>query len=292
MSSAPATSSKPQAPVLEAAGLPEPSPRFRARQLQGVVRLELRKSFLSRRALGLLVLAAAAPFLLTMRILFAHPSPDALGESTQAFAGPIFQAFLLRIVLFLGCVSAFGNLIRREVLDRTLHFYFLSPIRRELLVVGKFLTGWIATFTIFGAATVASFVLSYVNAEGGAAFLASGTGMSHLARYLLVVALGCCGYGALFLTFGFFFRSPAIPALLVFGWEGIHFLLPPFLKQASVIHYLQALCPVPVSEGPLALVSDAPHPVVAVLGVLLFSAALVAVSAWRVRKMEIKYEED
>ena len=55
---------------------------------------------------------------------------------------------------------------------------------------------------------------------------------------------------------------------------------------------LQALCPVPVSEGPLALVSDAPHPVIAVLGVLLFSAVLVAVSAWRVRKMEIKYEED
>ena len=80
--------------------------------------------------------------------------------------------------------------------------------------------------------------------------------------------LACIGYGAVFLVFGFFFRSPAIPALAVFGWELIHFLLPPLLKKISVIHYLQSLCPVPVSEGPLAMLSDAPSPWVAILGLL------------------------
>ena len=104
--------------------------------------------------------------------------------------------------------------------------------------------------------------------------------------------LACVGYGAVFLFFGFFFKSPAIPALAVFGWEGIHFLLPPLLKKVSVFYYLQSLCPVPVSEGPLAPLSDAPSPWLAVPGLLLFAALLVALSAWKIRRMEIKYEEE
>jgi len=86
-------------------------------------------------------------------------------------------------------------------------------------------------------------------------------------------------------------RPQPLPALVVFGWEGIHFLLPPFLKQISVIHYLQSLCPVPVPEGPLATLADAPAPWVAVLGLLALATVLVAISAWRIRGMEIAYDE-
>ena len=96
----------------------------------------------------------------------------------------------------------------------------------------------------------------------------------------------------MFLALGFFFKSLAIPALVLFGWEWLHFLLPPFLKQLSIIHYLQSLCPVPVSEGPLAILSDAPSPWVAIPGLLLLAAALVGISMWRVRRMEISYEEE
>jgi len=94
----------------------------------------------------------------------------------------------------------------------------------------------------------------------------------------------------MFLALGFFFKSLAIPALVLFGWEWLHFLLPPFLKQLSIIHYLQSLCPVPVSEGPLAILSDALSPWVAIPGLLLLAAVLVGISMWRVR-MEISYEE-
>ena len=41
------------------------------------------------------------------------------------------------------------NLFRGEILDRSLHFYFLAPIRREVLMAGKFLAGLLATCTIF-----------------------------------------------------------------------------------------------------------------------------------------------
>ena len=44
--------------------------------------------------------------------------------------------------------------------------------------------------------------------------------------------------------------------LLLYGWEWLNFLLPPLLKKVSVIHYLNSLVPVPISEGPFAVVAE------------------------------------
>ena len=262
------------------------------RQVRAVLRLELRKGF--RRSYGLYLLALAPLFILVLRSIIpdAVRDPGDVAGATEFYAG-LYQAFILRIVIFLACVAVFGNLIRRETLDRSLHYYFLSPVRRELLVAAKYLTGLIVTFFLFGATTVVSFFLVYLPHESTAVrqFLLGGPGLGHLASYLLVTFMACVGYGAVFLFFGFFFKSPALPALAVFGWETIHFLLPPLLKKASVIHYLQSLCPVPVSEGPLALLADAPSPWIAIPGLLLLAAGLVAVSAWKIRGMEITYDE-
>jgi ABC-type transport system involved in multi-copper enzyme maturation permease subunit len=261
-------------------------------QTRAVVRLELRKGF--RRSFGLLLLALAPLFILVLRMIVPGGVRDAadVAGATQFFAG-IYQAFILRIVIFLGCVAIFGNLIRRETLDRSLHYYFLSPIRREVLVAGKYLTGLIVSFGLFGLTTVLGFVLAYLPHDSTAVghFFSHGQGLANLGAYLLVTFLACVGYGAVFLFFGFFFKSPALPALVVFGWEGIHFLLPPLLKEMSVIHYLQSLCPVPVSEGPLATLADAPAPWVSVAGLLALALVLVGISAWKIRRMEISYDE-
>ena len=262
------------------------------RQTLAIMRLDIRKGF--RRPYGLLLLALAPVFILTLRARI----PDAVRDhgdiagATNFFA-QIFQTFIVRVVIFLACVSIFGNLIRREMLDRSLHYYFLSPVRREVLVVAKFLTGLVVAFLLFGLSTVLSVFLTYLPQESTAVqnFLFQGPGLGHLGAYLLVTFLGCVGYGAVFLAFGFFFKSPAIPALVVFGWEAILFLLPPLLKKASVFHYLQSLCPVPISDGPLAMLADAPSPWVAIPGLLILAVALVALSAWKIRGMEISYDE-
>jgi ABC-type transport system involved in multi-copper enzyme maturation permease subunit len=261
-------------------------------QLRAIVRFELRKGF--RRSFGLLLLALAPLFIAALRMIVPGGVRDAtsVDGATQFYAG-LYQGFILRIVIFLACISIFGNLIRRETLDRSLHYYFLSPVRRELLVVAKYLTGLIVAFGLFGSATVVSFVLAYLphNSTAVSQFLFHQHGMGQLASYLLVTFLACMGYGAVFLFFGFFFKSPALPALVVFGWEGIHFLLPPLLKQISVIHYLQPLCPVKISEGPIAILSDAPAAWVSVVGLTGLALVLVAVSAWKIRRMEITYDE-
>ena len=47
----------------------------------------------------------------------------------------VFQLFFLRLAIFFGCVGIFTNLFRGELLDKSLHFYLLAPIRREVLLV-------------------------------------------------------------------------------------------------------------------------------------------------------------
>ena len=277
-----------------AAPAPAPLPwgLFR-RQLAAILRLEVKKSFLGKRALGLYALAAMPVVIFTLHAIVARfmGHSDELPEGTKAFA-LLYQTFLLRLVIFFGCVEIFGNLVRREMLERTLHYYFLSPVRREVLATAKYLTGLLVAFTLFGGATAASFLLSYSPYAGLDLFFFHGPGFAHLLAYIGVTFLACLGYGAVFLAFGFFWKSPAIPAVIVFGWEGINFLLPPLLKKISMIHYLESLCPVPVSLGPFALPADAPSPWLAVPGIFLLTAVLLAISGWKIRRMEISYEED
>src|SRR4029453_10665523 len=87
-------------------------------------------------------------------------------------------------------------------------------------------------------------------------FFFDGPGTGHLPTYSSVTLLACIGYGAFFLVVGLFFRNPIIPAILLYGWEWLNFLMPPLLKKVSVIHYLNSLAPVPVSEGPFAVIAE------------------------------------
>ncbi|REK09188.1 MAG: hypothetical protein DWQ36_07640, partial [Acidobacteria bacterium] len=107
-----------------------------------------------------------------------------------------------------------------------------------------------------------------------------------------VVLLACLGYGSVFLILGLVFRNPILPAFIVLGWEALHFLLPPMLKKISVIHYLKSLIPLPMSEGPFAVVAEPPAVWVSVLGLLLLTAAVLVASSFFVRRFEVRYGED
>jgi len=70
---------------------------------------------------------------------FVRPIRD-LDKDRMIFAG-IFQYFYLRLAIFFGCLGIFMNLFRGEMLDKTLHFWFLTPVRREVLLAGKYIAG-------------------------------------------------------------------------------------------------------------------------------------------------------
>jgi ABC-type transport system involved in multi-copper enzyme maturation permease subunit len=134
-----------------AAGASEPDQRATSwalwrRQTLAIMRLEIKKNFFSRRALLLYPIAGLPIFMLSMLALFP-PDTDEMenfGMLGQVFAA-IYGGLILRTLVFFGCAWVFMNLFRGEVVDRSLHYYFLSPVRREVLLVGKYLSGLIAT---------------------------------------------------------------------------------------------------------------------------------------------------
>jgi ABC-type transport system involved in multi-copper enzyme maturation permease subunit len=263
-----------------------------AHQTFAILRLEIKKNFFSRRAVLLYPVAGLPLIVLALLALFPPSTEEmeSFGMLSQIFAA-VYGGLILRTLVFFGCAWIFMNLFRGEVVDRSLHYYFLAPVRREVLVVGKYLSGLIAATVLFSITTAGSMLILYFGlfpAESREFFFA-GAGASHLFSYLGITILACIGYGAVFLIFGLFFRNPIIPGLLLYGWEWINFLLPPGLKKISVIHYLSSLVPVPMSEGPFAVLVEPTPAWIAVPSLILFTAVLLVLSGLHIRRMEISY---
>ena len=62
--------------------------------------------------------------------------------------GALFQLFFLRLVVFFVCFTVFTYLVRGEIAERSLHFYLMAPLRRDVFLVGKFIAGLIAASII------------------------------------------------------------------------------------------------------------------------------------------------
>jgi ABC-type transport system involved in multi-copper enzyme maturation permease subunit len=262
-----------------------------ANQIAAILRLEVRKNFIGKRAI-LIYLLAAVPILLmaalSAELSWQQSRNNNIGEVNIIFAN-LYEGLILRTIVFFGCAWIFMNLFRGEVVDRSLHYYFLSPVRREVLVCGKYLSGLVASLVLFGISTAGSLLFLFIGlgAAGGNYF--TGAGKSQAAAYLGITALACVGYGAAFMVIGLFFRNPIIPALLAYGWEWINFLLPPVLKKISIIHYLHSLSPVPVPEGPFAMPVEPTPAYLSIPGLLIVTAAVLALASFQIRRMEIKY---
>jgi ABC-type transport system involved in multi-copper enzyme maturation permease subunit len=258
------------------------------RQVAAVLKLEVKKNFWGKRAI-LIYLLALLPVLLFAAMAVI---PAEIGGRTDAATldmgfAKIYEILILRTVVFFGCAWIFMNLFRGEVVDRSLHYYFLSPLRREVLVIAKYLSGLLTALILFVSATLISLLLLYVPI--GMQHLFEGNALKYGLTYLSITALACVGYGAVFLLIGLLFRNPIVPALAVYGWEFINFLLPPLLKKLSVIHYLQSLAPLPLSEGPFAIVAEPTPAWVSVPTLLLMAGLLLAFACLQIRWMEIRY---
>src|SRR5262249_12029049 len=141
-----------------------------------------------------------------------------LQEDTLVLGG-IFQLYYLRLGIFFGCLGLFTWLFRGDVVEKSLHYYFLAPVRRELLVIGKFLAGFIASSVIFTLSVWLCFVLMYAHfGEAGRAFIFNGPGLHQLLAYLGVTVLACLGYGSLFLALSLVFKNPILAGIVVLGW--------------------------------------------------------------------------
>jgi hypothetical protein len=218
-------------------------------------------------------------------------------QDRTVFAG-IFQYFYLRLAIFFGCLGMFMYLFHGEMANRTLHYWFLAPARREVLLAGKYAAGLIASAVIFGGGALLAFaamvwphdaveIQAYWNAGGAA----------HAFWYAAVAALGCVGYGSVFLAVGLYVRNPIVPAAVLLAWEGINGILPHAVQRFSILYYLQSLSPIPApidADAPMLiqLLSAPAAPASgpsAILGLLLLTAFVLWIAARAVRRMEISY---
>jgi ABC-type transport system involved in multi-copper enzyme maturation permease subunit len=258
-----------------------------------IMRMELARGVSPLRNLWLFFLALAPAFLVTVHAV--HDSSHRLDDETLILNG-IIQLFYVRCGIFFGCLGIFMRLFRGEIAERTLHYAFLAPIRREALVVGKFGAGVVTATFFFGAGVLASFAVMYSHFPAGRAFVLHGPGLAHLGTYLLVTALACVGYGAVFLALSLVFRNPIVPAVIVLFWETINGALPIWLKRFSVTFYLKPLFPVELPvEGIFRLFTVVAEPVaapVAVAGLTVFAAMVVALACWRIRSAEVSYSAE
>ncbi len=266
-------------------------------QIAALVRIELKKALFMRRSIWvyLVALGPAAIFGLHAlnsplgRYCTIHEDTNILAES--------FQLFYLRGAIFFGCMGLFTWLFRGDVVEKSLHYYLLSPVRREVLVLGKFLAGLVGSWIIFGFGLLLSFVFIYGHfGQAGRDFVFHGPGLGHLATYLGVTLLACLGYGSVFRALSLIVRNPILPGAVVLLWETFHAVLPSLLQKFSVMFYLKQLCPVSVAPvGTMALFSVVTEPVpawIAVLGLLCLSAAILVYACIRIRRTEISYLAD
>lgn len=265
------------------------------RQIAAIFRMEIEKNFLSRRSILIYLIALLPLFPLALLALVTPPGNEWKDfNQYSVIYSIIYNGLILRTLIFFGSAWIFMNLFRGELVDRSLHYYFLSAVRREVLVVGKYISGLATSIILFTTTTVVAMLLLYFPHfySQSVRYFTEGRGLSQLLTYAGITILACLGYGAFFLVVGLFIRNPIIPALLLYGWEWLNFLLPPILKKVSVIHYLNSLVPVPISEGPFAVIADPTPAWIAVPSMLIVTILVLILAAYRIRHMEIRYGSD
>jgi hypothetical protein len=122
-------------------------------------------------------------------------------------------------------------------------------------------------------------------------------GMTHAFWYVAASVLGCIGYGSVFLAAGLLMRNPIIPAAVILGWEGINGFLPEILQKASVLYYLQSLCPVPApldknTPAILQLLLVPAEPASragAIIGLLVVTAIVLWIARLAILRMQVSY---
>ncbi|MEM7363157.1 MAG: hypothetical protein AAF525_03980 [Pseudomonadota bacterium] len=277
--------------------LPDSLWRMRLTQLGVVVRIELGLTLFTRRSLisyGLTVIPFL--FLLVLGTVVrddGQPITENIDNARRIFAY-VFMTFIIGAVVFLGSAAIFTSLFRSDMLNRNVHYYLLTPIRREILAVGKYLAGLLAAWIIFLSTTVISFALLYLpyGLDQLIRDLTLGVSGDQLLTYMGITVLACIGYGSVFTVTGLVFRNPLLPVMLIAGWEVIHFALPPALKIFSVVHYLKGLMPMPISEGPFAVLSVAPTATESILGILFLTVLSLVIAIVHLRRMEVRYTDD
>lgn len=221
---------------------PESPPGVLASTLR-VFDLSLGEMLWSRRTIfmalvvGLPVLVAAGLRLL-VGLGGTLPRINRLSLDGPAIFGLMVWAFFVRFSVPVLAVFYGTSLIADEVEDKTITYLFVRPIRREAVLLGKYLAYLVCTIAVVLPALVV--VWGLVVPIGGSL----GAAFTDLLKDLGILAVGLVVYGAVFAFVGARMKRPLVTGLLfVFGWESIVMALPGAFSRFTVAYYLQGFIP-------------------------------------------------
>jgi hypothetical protein len=102
--------------------------------------MELRRNLFSWKAGWIYFLAFIPTLIITIHAIFDGHDPSFIGDDTQVLAG-LVQLYYIRLGVFFGLPRhLLAPHSRRDdrAIERSLHFYLLLPVRREVLWLSKF----------------------------------------------------------------------------------------------------------------------------------------------------------
>src|SRR6476660_4251350 len=173
------------------ATLPEQNLSLWLRQLRAIVALDLKKNFFGKRSL-LVYWLALMPIGLLALVALVNPGVDAASRLPTIYS-IFYNSVILRTIVFFGCAWIFMNLFRGEIVDRSLHYYFLSSVRREVLITGKYLSVLLTSVILFSTVTVVCMLIVFFAHfySSSTRFFFDGPGFSQLFWYVTITALAC-----------------------------------------------------------------------------------------------------
>lgn len=266
---------------------------LQGRQVLRVARFEALKMMSARRWLGGVVAIGAPLVLMGIALIRGVEDITPVSEVSEVYA-VMFQTYILRLAIFFAAADTFSRLYRGEIMEKTIHYYLLSPVRREAILLGKYLAGIVQMTVIFVPGVIVWHIMLFMlsGQRTAESHFLEGNGVAHAMTYAGIAFLACVGYGAVFMLFGLVSRNPFLPAALLLGWESVNIFLPAAFQKISIVHYLQSICPVPIPFGPLAVITEPTPPWAAVPGMLMVTLAVLVLAAFLMRRAEVSYTSD
>ena len=215
-----------------------------------------------------------------------------MSEVMEAFAF-IFRGGYLYFGVILSAMTFASSVFREELEDQTLHYLYLQPIPRWMIVVGKF-AGFVAVaMPCYAVSLVCVKLLMLLPfGEGGLVKFFEPTSLLILLREFVVIGLGLAVYSSLLLGISNLIRNP-IPGFMMYGWEAVSNLMPESLQQWSLGYYVKAFLP-PSSRAAqtvFGMVVEGPTLVHAGLVIALVPAVCVGLTCWAARYKECMYSD-
>jgi ABC-2 type transport system permease protein len=264
--------------------------------------LSLGEMLWSRRTIFMALVVGAPIFIaLVLRLLVGLGLPlfeenfggdrNPVRMTGPAIFGLMIWVFYLRFTVPVLGIFYGTSLIADEVEDKTLTYLFTRPIRRGAVLFGKYLAYLACTvFVVLPSVTIVYLLVVPMRGSLGASFL-------DLLKDLVLLAIGLAVYGALFAFIGAKFKRPLLIGLIfIFGWEQAALAFPGYMKQFTVMFYLQGLVPHAMpSDGVVSLLQgifrETPSLAASLFWLAAIWAVCLAVAAWIVESREYVLEQ-